>query len=39
MLLQLGTAAQVDLLANLDAAEVAEVRRYDGGVVVRLDLR
>lgn len=38
VLLQLGTADQVGLLESVDAAEVVEVRRYDRGVVVRLDL-
>lgn len=37
-LLQLGTVEQVGLLESVDAAEVVEVRRYDRGVVVRLDL-
>ncbi|MFC7496086.1 MULTISPECIES: methyltransferase [unclassified Nocardioides] len=39
VVLQLGTADQVDLLDNVDAAEVVEVRRFDRGVVVRLDPR
>ncbi|MDF1606259.1 methyltransferase [Nocardioides sp. YIM 152315] len=38
VLLQLGTVEQVDLLDTVDAGEVVEVRRYDRGVVVRLDL-
>lgn len=37
-LLQLGTVDQVGLLESVDTAEVVEVRRYDRGVVVRLDL-
>jgi release factor glutamine methyltransferase len=38
VLLQLGSAAQVEQLDGVDRSEVVEVREYERGVVVRLDV-